>query len=213
MCTYASSRVKRKSFYRKSELQIFLLISGGHIGAPKRCTNMASPYKALQRCVYVSANNSETVGYKDLRLGKIVCIIVFYNISFSWLLPLDGFRFIFLFRDSENDLQEICNRIEIVPFSSLDKTDEDAKEQLLQEIEIMKSIGYHKNVVSMLGCWVNNDPIFLLLEYVPYGDLRHWLINKRKKVRVSQANASRELIMIIIHSQYFPDSDWLKAHA
>ena len=51
MRTYASSRVKRKSFYRKSELQMFLLISGGHIGAPKRYTNMASPYKALQRCV------------------------------------------------------------------------------------------------------------------------------------------------------------------
>ena len=34
MRTYASSRVKRKSFYRKSELQMFLLISGGHIGAP-----------------------------------------------------------------------------------------------------------------------------------------------------------------------------------
>ena len=30
MRTYASSRVKRKSFYRKSELQMFLLISGGH---------------------------------------------------------------------------------------------------------------------------------------------------------------------------------------
>ena len=44
MRTYASSRVKRKSFYRKSELQMFLLISGGHIGAPKRYTNMASPY-------------------------------------------------------------------------------------------------------------------------------------------------------------------------
>ena len=27
----ASSRVKRKSFCRKSELQMFLLISGGHI--------------------------------------------------------------------------------------------------------------------------------------------------------------------------------------
>ena len=49
MRTYASSRVKRKSFYRKSELQMFLLIFGGHIGAPKLCTNMASPYKALQR--------------------------------------------------------------------------------------------------------------------------------------------------------------------
>ena len=52
----------------------------------------------------VSAKNSETVGHKDLRLGKIVYILVFYNISFSWLLPLDGFQFIFLLRDSENDL-------------------------------------------------------------------------------------------------------------
>ena len=51
MRTYASSPVKRKSFYRKSELQMFLLISGGHIGGPKRSTNMASPYKALQSCV------------------------------------------------------------------------------------------------------------------------------------------------------------------
>ena len=46
MRTYASSRVNRKSFYRKSELQMFLLISGGHIGGPKRSTNMVSPYKA-----------------------------------------------------------------------------------------------------------------------------------------------------------------------
>ena len=51
MRTYASSRVKRKSFYRKSELQMFLLISSGHIGAPKQYTNMVSPYKALQRYV------------------------------------------------------------------------------------------------------------------------------------------------------------------
>ena len=37
MRTYASSRVKKKNFYRKSELQMFLLTSG-HIGAPKRYT-------------------------------------------------------------------------------------------------------------------------------------------------------------------------------
>ena len=49
----------------------------------------------------VSANNSETVGHKDLRLGQIVYILVFYNISFSWLLTLDGFQFIFLVRDSD----------------------------------------------------------------------------------------------------------------
>ena len=42
------------------------------------------------------------MGHKDLRLGQIVYILVFYNISFSWLLPLDGFQFTFSLRDSEN---------------------------------------------------------------------------------------------------------------
>ena len=44
------------------------------------------------------------MGHKDLRLGQTVYILVFYNISFSWFLPLDGFQFNFLLRDSENDL-------------------------------------------------------------------------------------------------------------
>ena len=39
MRTYVSSRVKKKSFYKKSELQMFLFISGGYVGGKlyKRC--------------------------------------------------------------------------------------------------------------------------------------------------------------------------------
>ena len=99
MGTYASSRVKRKSFYRKSEIQMFLLISDGHIGGHGVCDTKL--YKVAWN---VSANKSETVGHKDLRLGQIVYILVFYNISLSWFLPLDGFQFMFSLRDSENDL-------------------------------------------------------------------------------------------------------------
>ena len=58
----------------------------------------------------VSANNPETVDHKDLRLGQIVYILVFYSMSFSWLLPLSGFQFNFLLRDSENDLYIIFHR-------------------------------------------------------------------------------------------------------
>ena len=63
-----------------------------------------APIWRLHRKLYkgawnVSANTSETVRHKDLRLGQIVYILVFYNISFSWLLPLDSFQFIFLLRD------------------------------------------------------------------------------------------------------------------
>ena len=93
MRTYAGPRVKRKSFYRKSELQMFLLISGGYIGTKL--------YKGAGK---VSANKLEFVGHKDLRLGQIVHILVFYDISFSWPLPLDGFQFISLLRNSENYL-------------------------------------------------------------------------------------------------------------
>ena len=82
MRTYASSRVKRKSFYRKSELQMFLLISGGQT---------VHQYG-------VSIQSSQTVGHKDLRFGQRFYILVFYNISFPWLLPLDGFQFIILCR-------------------------------------------------------------------------------------------------------------------
>ena len=51
MYTDASSQVERKSFFRKTEHQIFLLISGGHTCVRKLNAHMASPYKALQWCV------------------------------------------------------------------------------------------------------------------------------------------------------------------
>ena len=99
MRTYASSRVKRKSFYRKSELQMFLLISDDHAvhqyGVSIQCHRYWKLYKGVWN---VSTNNSKTVGHKDLRSGQIVYILVFCNISFSWLLTGDGFRFIFLCR-------------------------------------------------------------------------------------------------------------------
>ena len=47
----------------------------------------------------------------------------------------------------------------------------------------MKQIGSHKNVLSMLGYWVKSEPIMLILEYVPHGDLLQWLRNKRQQVR------------------------------
>ena len=96
MCTHASSRVKRKSFYRNSEFQMVLCWFPAAIFVYHNCTQVWRLHTKLCKGAWnVSANNSETVGHKDLRLGQIVYILVFYNISFSWLLPLDAFQFIF----------------------------------------------------------------------------------------------------------------------
>ena len=99
MCTHASSRVKRKSFYRNSEFQMVLCWFPVAIFVYHNCTQVWRLHtKVCKGAWNVSANNSETVGHKDLRLGQIVYILVFYNISFSWLLPLDAFQFIFFRR-------------------------------------------------------------------------------------------------------------------
>ena len=104
MRTYASCRVTRKSFYRKSELQMFCWFPAA-ILVDQNGTPIWHLHTKLYKGAWnISANNSETVGHKDLRLEQIVYVLVFYNISFSWLLLLDGFQFIFLLRDSENDL-------------------------------------------------------------------------------------------------------------
>ena len=78
MRTYVSSPVKIKSFCRKSELEMFLFIPGGH-----NCTPIWRLHTKLYKGAWnVSANYSQTMVHKDLRLGKIVYTLVFYNIHF-----------------------------------------------------------------------------------------------------------------------------------
>ena len=95
MRTYASSRVTRKSCHRKSELQMFYWFPAAILVDQKGTPIWRLHTKLYQGAWNVLANNSETMGHKDLRLGQIVYILVFCNISFSRLLQLDGFQFIF----------------------------------------------------------------------------------------------------------------------
>ena len=54
----------------------------------------------------------------------------------------------------------------------------------MKEIEFMKGVGYHDNIVAMLGCCCNTqDPLCLIVEYVPNGDLQRYLRQLRSKVR------------------------------
>ncbi|CAH1258708.1 FGFR1 [Branchiostoma lanceolatum] len=52
---------------------------------------------------------------------------------------------------------------------------------LLAEIELMKQIGVNKNIVSILGCCTRRSPVFLVVEYCPFGDLKNLLRNIREQ--------------------------------
>ena len=60
---------------------------------------------------------------------------------------------------------------------------EDQKEEFLQEIERMKLLGAHPNIVSLVGCCTLQEHKFLVIEYVPFGDLLQWLRRRRRSVR------------------------------
>ena len=62
-------------------------------------------------------------------------------------------------------------------------TDTELKD-FLDEITLMKSIGFHKNIISFIGCNTMLKPRFLVLEYMPNGDLLHYLRKRRLKVSV-----------------------------
>ena len=61
--------------------------------------------------------------------------------------------------------------------------DGDQRREFIQEIQLMKTVGSHKNIVNMLGCCTVQEPMFLLVEYIPYGDLLHYLRKRRGKVK------------------------------
>lgn len=46
----------------------------------------------------------------------------------------------------------------------------------------MKMIGKHENIITILGCCTLYEPICLVVEYAPHGDLLHYLRDLRKKV-------------------------------
>ena len=67
----------------------------------------------------------------------------------------------------------------------LDDPSEDQKEEFLHEIEQMKLLGAHQNIVSLVGCCTLQEHKFLVIEYVPFGDLLQWLRRRRRSVRRS----------------------------
>ena len=68
-------------------------------------------------------------------------------------------------------------------FSAL-STEKD-KGDFLAEIDMMKiAEGYNTHIVNMVGCVTLQEPLCLITEFVPYGDLLSYLKYQRKKVGI-----------------------------
>ncbi|KAJ8044531.1 Proto-oncogene tyrosine-protein kinase receptor Ret [Holothuria leucospilota] len=67
------------------------------------------------------------------------------------------------------------------------------KQEFLQEIQMMKNLGYHPNVVCLIGCCTVMEPICLVVEACPQGDLKRYLLNSRSKILARIKEESLEI--------------------
>ena len=65
--------------------------------------------------------------------------------------------------------------------------DVDQKREFFDEIAMMKTVGFHRNIVNLVGCCTITEPLCLIQEFVPCGDLLHYLRERRTEVRLIDA--------------------------
>uniref|UniRef100_A0A1I7T3C6 Protein kinase domain-containing protein n=1 Tax=Caenorhabditis tropicalis TaxID=1561998 RepID=A0A1I7T3C6_9PELO len=58
---------------------------------------------------------------------------------------------------------------------------DEEREEFVREIQMMQTVGQHDNIVTMYGYCMDEQLQCMIMEYVPYGDLKHYLQNMRKE--------------------------------
>jgi len=56
---------------------------------------------------------------------------------------------------------------------------ESDRKDLLSELELMKKLKPHPHVIKLVGCVTKSEPLLVLIEYVPFGDLLGYLRKSR----------------------------------
>ncbi|CAB3403016.1 unnamed protein product [Caenorhabditis bovis] len=58
---------------------------------------------------------------------------------------------------------------------------DEEKEEFVREIKMMQTVGQHENIVAMYGYCMDDSLQCMIMEYVPFGDLKHYLQNIKKQ--------------------------------
>ncbi|XP_065681618.1 fibroblast growth factor receptor-like isoform X2 [Hydra vulgaris] len=69
-----------------------------------------------------------------------------------------------------------------------DSADPSEYNDFCEEINLMKGIGYHKNILNMIGCSTIKKPLCLIVEFMENGDLLSFLRKRRNKLFASKVD-------------------------
>ena len=96
------TRESKPLFWQKWTPDVFFLFAGAMLVSLRRAPTWRLHTKLYKFLWNIMSNNSSTENRTDLRLGQSPYLFIVYNVSISWLHSLNGFLFLFWWRDSEN---------------------------------------------------------------------------------------------------------------
>ncbi|CAH0605749.1 unnamed protein product [Chrysodeixis includens] len=70
---------------------------------------------------------------------------------------------------------------------------EKEKIDLIQELIVMKNLGYHPNVVQLIGCCTEKEPTLVIMEFVSLGKLQQFLRDSRAERHYGNTHGSQFL--------------------
>ncbi|XP_076373129.1 tyrosine-protein kinase receptor torso-like [Tachypleus tridentatus] len=82
-----------------------------------------------------------------------------------------------------------------------DCASDEEKEQLIQEIELLKFIGKHPQIVSLRGFTTTGRTVALMVEYCPLGDLHSYLLKLRNEEIITRRPSESEAGIHSSHSE------------
>ena len=95
-----------------------------------------------------------------------------------------------VFRAQALGVTELSQWTDVALKSVKADADRSAKDALLAEMSLMRLVAPHDNVVRLLGCCVDSDPYFVILEYLPGGNLQDFLrkIGAQRSIPLTSAD-------------------------
>ncbi|XP_022800126.1 fibroblast growth factor receptor 1-like isoform X2 [Stylophora pistillata] len=87
-----------------------------------------------------------------------------------------------------NYLRGDGNKLPVAVKMLKDTNDQKQRMVLIQELEMLKKVGRHKNIVNLVGACSFEEPLCVIIEFVPDGSLDRILLESRIPARTEDAN-------------------------
>ncbi|XP_038062518.1 fibroblast growth factor receptor 3-like [Patiria miniata] len=174
---------KRKRPSQKKEYQppsCFLACSGARTGGPVRVIadtecyeNMGIPMQTI-RAVESDPVESTYADIPDCRAA-----ISRDQLTFLQELTQGTFGKVLLARAVGIEQRGLVTHVVVKTVK--DGSDPKEKENLIRELNSMKPLSGHANIVKLLGYCINEDPIYVIVEHVANGNLKEILTDSRSE--------------------------------